>query len=260
MFTAPSLSRGTSSEAEVEDQIVSNPRPLLCELHAHTTWSDGTLPLAALVDLYGSHGFDVLCVTDHVLPPQAGAPPRHVHAGNFEGYRAEIEGEAERARALYDLVLIAGLELTDHADDPDRSAHALALGVHAFVPLDSGLLPAIAGAGEQGVAIIAAHPAGPDALDLTAGRATRRFWSDFDALRPFVDRYELVNRHDVFGWVARERLPAVATGDFHRLEHLTTWKTFVPCAKREEEILLHLCSEAPVYLARPELVAGRAAA
>ena len=38
---------------------------LLAELHAHTTWSDGSLPLPALVDLYGSRGFDVLCVPDH---------------------------------------------------------------------------------------------------------------------------------------------------------------------------------------------------
>jgi predicted metal-dependent phosphoesterase TrpH len=37
---------------------------LLAELHAHTTWSDGSLPLPGLVDLYGSRGFDVLCVTD----------------------------------------------------------------------------------------------------------------------------------------------------------------------------------------------------
>ena len=50
--------------------------PLLCELHAHTRWSDGALTVPELVDLYGRNGFDVLCVTDHVnrsddpwLPP-----------------------------------------------------------------------------------------------------------------------------------------------------------------------------------------------
>jgi predicted metal-dependent phosphoesterase TrpH len=42
--------------------------PLLCELHAHTTWSDGELSLRELVDLYGDAGFDVLCVTDHTHP------------------------------------------------------------------------------------------------------------------------------------------------------------------------------------------------
>lgn len=43
-------------------------RPLLCELHAHSTWSDGSLTLTELVDLYGMHGFDVLCLTDHAVP------------------------------------------------------------------------------------------------------------------------------------------------------------------------------------------------
>ena len=40
---------------------------LLCELHAHTRWSDGDLELADVVDLYGRAGFDVLCITDHVV-------------------------------------------------------------------------------------------------------------------------------------------------------------------------------------------------
>ena len=50
-----------------------------------------------------------------------------------------------------------------------------------------------------------------------------------DSLAPLVDRYELVNRRDVFPWVAEAGLPAVASGDFHRLEHLATWKTLLPC-------------------------------
>ena len=41
--------------------------PLLCELHAHTRWSDGELTVAELVDLHGRSGFDVLCITDHVV-------------------------------------------------------------------------------------------------------------------------------------------------------------------------------------------------
>ena len=39
---------------------------LLCELHAHSRWSDGELDLADVGDLYGRGGFDVLCITDHV--------------------------------------------------------------------------------------------------------------------------------------------------------------------------------------------------
>ena len=41
--------------------------PLLAELHAHTTWSDGTLGIPELVDLAGVRGSDLLCITDHVV-------------------------------------------------------------------------------------------------------------------------------------------------------------------------------------------------
>ena len=73
--------------------------PLLCELHAHTTWSDGSLTLTELVDAYGRHGFDVLCVTDHVLP--TGAP--YLTETAHERYIAAIDREARRAREQYDL-------------------------------------------------------------------------------------------------------------------------------------------------------------
>jgi len=41
------------------------PSPLLCELHAHTTWSDGAFSIREICDLYGRRGFDVLAITDH---------------------------------------------------------------------------------------------------------------------------------------------------------------------------------------------------
>jgi hypothetical protein len=63
--------------------------------------------------------------------------------------------------------------------------------------------------------------------------------------------FELVNRHEVFEWVARARLPVLASGDFHRLEHLATWKTLLPCAPVEEAVLEHLRSGRPVDLTRP---------
>jgi hypothetical protein len=48
----------------------------------------------------------------------------------------------------------------------------------------------------------------------------------------------------------------VATGDFHRLGHLSTWKTLVPCALEEEAIVEHLRSARPVDLTRIEPLAA----
>src|SRR4029078_5139499 len=109
--------------------------PLLCELHAHTTWSDGSLDLEQVVDLYGRRGFDVLSITDHVVRGDD-----MLTAGRYPAYLAAIREEARRADALYGMLVIPGLELTSAAPaDSTRSAHAVAVGLERFVSLDRGI-------------------------------------------------------------------------------------------------------------------------
>ena len=88
---------------------------LLCELHAHSRWSDGELELPDVVDLYGRAGFDVLCMTDHVV-----RDGDMVSADAFPAYRLAIAEQALRAWDRYRMVVIPGLELT--WDDPDDCA------------------------------------------------------------------------------------------------------------------------------------------
>jgi hypothetical protein len=218
---------------------------LLCELHAHTTWSDGALTVRELVDLHGAAGFDVLCITDHVYRLDDPAP-RGVDGWSWPAYLEEIERETERARDVFDLLVIPGIELTDNAPDPDDSAHALALGLRRFVSVDRGIVHAILGARAEGAAIVGAHPYSP--TDWTPLRPTRRFFRELELFRGIVDRWELANRKEIFSWVAEQRLPLVATGDFHRRGDLASWKTLVPCRKTEQALLMHLRSLAPVYV------------
>ena len=116
----------------------TNTSPLLCELHAHTTWSDGELSVRELCDLYGQAGFDVLAITDHTTAD------RHVRPEVFERYLAEIDAEAARAHALYGLLVLPGLELTCDDPDPARAGHAVAVGLRSFVDVAAGLEPALA--------------------------------------------------------------------------------------------------------------------
>jgi hypothetical protein len=217
---------------------------LLCELHAHTTWSDGELTLPELVDLYGTFEFDVLCVTDHLLPP--GGEWAGLATEILPAYFEDIEREARRALVQYGLLLLPGLELTQNDADPDRAGHALALGLREPVTLAHGLVDAMGAARAAGAAIVAAHPNGPDPHP--ESRGTRLFWRRWRELDGLVDRFELFNRTQVFGWVADESLPAIATGDFHRLENLAGWKTFLPCAKDEETVIAYLRSSRRAYL------------
>jgi DNA polymerase III alpha subunit len=220
--------------------------PLLCELHAHTTWSDGALSLRELVDLYGRSGFDVLAVTDHTVRAPRDCPT--VRLDNYADYLVAVEVEAERARRLYDLLVLAGLELTYDDPDPVLAAHALAVGLRSFVGVEAGLEQALRRAREAGAALIAAHPYSFERVG-SSPRGTARFAESWRELAPSVDRFELFNRHELFGWVAEARLPAVATGDFHRREHLATWKTLLPCAKHEAAVVEYLRSGRPTYLA-----------
>jgi predicted metal-dependent phosphoesterase TrpH len=227
------------------------PRPLLAELHAHTTWSDGELSVPELVDLYGRQGFDVLCVTDHVvrsddpwLPDAAGctlALERHAD------YLAELDHQAARALRTYGLLVLPGLELTYNDLDPARAAHVVAVGLREPVSVDAGIEAAVAAADAAGAALVAAHPFDGEPTPHPS-RLTRRFACDPELARR-VHRLELFNRRQLYGWVAASGLPVVASGDFHRREHLAGWKTLVPCAKDEEAVVAYLRSPRPVYLA-----------
>jgi predicted metal-dependent phosphoesterase TrpH len=225
--------------------------PLLCELHAHTTFSDGELAPAELVDLYGAAGFDVLAITDHVCrADHPGGGARSVSAADHGRYLAVVEAEAERARRVYGLLVLPGLELTYGDEDPRRSAHAVAVGLRSWVGVDRGLDGALETARKAGAALVAAHPYTLRAAE-HAPRTTARFAEEREWARGAVDRFELCNRHEFFAWVAEERLPVVATGDFHVPGHLATWKTLLPCARDEAAVVEYLRSEREVLLAPP---------
>jgi predicted metal-dependent phosphoesterase TrpH len=215
--------------------------PLLCELHSHTLWSDGALSVRELCDLYGRAGFDVLAVTDHTVPGC------HIQEDHFGEYLEELAAEGERARRLYDLLVLPGLELTHEDPDPALAGHALALGLREFVGVAEGLEPALRAARAQGAALVAAHP-----YELEEARRSIRRTAAFAVeparWTPLVDRFELFNRDTLFRWVAEASLPAVGCGDFHRLEHLAGWKTLLPCIKDERAVVGYLRSPRPAFL------------
>jgi 3',5'-nucleoside bisphosphate phosphatase len=238
--------------------------PLLCELHAHTRWSDGDLTVAELVDLHGRCGFDVLCVTDHVVRSndpwreEEGLRFSSIEEATFPLYLGEIEREADRAWRTYGMLVLPGLELTFNDDEPVMAAHAVAIGLREFVSVDDGIAAAMRTATEAGAAIVAAHPNAEEPA-LVRGRLTKRFSHDA-ALRGLAHRFELFNRTQLFGWVAEAGLPAVACGDFHHAEHLAGWKTLLPSLHHESAIVDYLRSQRPVYLARLDGELARAAA
>jgi predicted metal-dependent phosphoesterase TrpH len=230
--------------------------PLLAELHAHTTWSDGVMTPRELIDLYGRQGFDVLCVTDHVVRTDdpwcdRGGTAFGVAEREYPRFAAELAAEADRALALYGLVVVVpGLELTYNDLDPAAAAHAVAVGLRTFVSVDDGIAGALEKATAAGAALIAAHPYDGEPAP-SASRLRQRFAQD-RGLAELVHRFELFNRSQPFSWVAQAGHPAVAAGDTHLPEHLYGWKTLIPCARNERAIVDYLRSRRPVYLTHLE--------
>jgi len=227
---------------------------LLCELHAHTRWSDGELSVAELVDIHGRNGFDVLCVTDHVVRSndrwrtEEGLGFSSIEEDTFPHYLAEIEREAARAWRTYGMLVVPGLELTFNDDEPVMAAHAVAVGLREFVSVDHGIAEAMRTAATVGAAVIAAHP-NQDESTSVRGRLTKRFSRDAE-LRALAHRFELFNRMQLFPWIADAGLPVVASGDFHVPEHLLGWKTLLPSLHEEGAVVDYLRSPRPVYLVR----------
>jgi hypothetical protein len=222
---------------------------LLCELHTHSRWSDGELELPAVVDLYGRAGFDVLCLTDHVVRTHG-----MITAANHGDYLAAIAREATRAQRRYGMLVLPGLELTWDDEQADRAAHAVAVGLDRFVGLEDGFDAAVETARDHGAAILAAHPHGAR-FDSIPGRTTQR-WRYDTTVRSLAHRFELINRTQVFDWVAEAGLPAVANGDFHREEHLATWKTVIPAERDAAAVVDYLRSPRPAMIMRPSVLAA----
>jgi processive 1,2-diacylglycerol beta-glucosyltransferase len=212
---------------------------LLCDLHTHTTWSDGKLSIAEIVDFYGQRGFDCLCLTDHLCDPKrllgrlVNLTGLVIPPGELNGYFEAIEREKKRAWAQYDLLLMTGLEFNKDGYTAKTSTHLL--GVDLKQPIDPSLdlKTLIAEIHAQGALAIASHP---HEIKSEWGKNTLYLWEHVDEYAPLIDAWEVANRDDIFNPVGLKKLPFIASSDFHKPKHIHSWKTLLYCEKDAEAI------------------------
>lgn len=231
---------------------------LLCDFHVHTRWSDGRLSLREVIDLYGAtRRFDVIAITDHILMKRdllaragrlasLGRRDFSVTEERFKEYIAEIAVEAQRARRMYDLLVIGGAEITQNHIRSKRNAHIVALNVREYISADQPAEDILLEIRRQGGLSIACHP---------HHRTTRRFeigtcylWDKRKQLVNLVDVWEAANRDDLFSVTSLKHYPYVANSDFHKPKHLYSWKTLVRCEKNWHAIARALRSNVDVAL------------
>ena len=214
-------------------------RPLLCDFHVHTNYSDGKMAVPDVVDFYGTRGFDCICITDHwtdtrrLIGKLAHLTPFTLSPDQVEEYFEVIAREARRAWRRYNMIVMTGLEF--NKDGPTRKSSAHLLGVDLKTPISPrlDLMETIQQIHEQGGLAVAAHP---NIMKSEWAKNTLHLWENQDKFAPVIDAWEIANRNNLFTPVSLSRLPFLANSDFHKPKHIFSWKTVLHCEKNSEAI------------------------
>jgi processive 1,2-diacylglycerol beta-glucosyltransferase len=216
-----------------------SPQMLLCDFHIHSNYSDGKLSVPEIIDFYGEHGFDCICITDHLADPKRliGKLSELVNMTlgqeQVGEYFAVIERERQRAWRRYKMLVLTGIEFNKDGYTRKTSAHLL--GIDLKSPIDASLkIPElIAQIHAQGGLAVASHP---HVMKSEWGKNTLYFWENQEKYAPLLDAWEIANRNNIFNDVGLKRLPFIANSDFHKPKHIYSWKTLIYCEKNAEAI------------------------
>ena len=236
----PAPDTGDASNGKKPAQLRHLPKKLLlCDLHTHSTWSDGKLSVPEMVDFYGQRGFDALCITDHLCDPKrllgklVNLTGMVIPPGEVEAYFEEIEREKKRAWAKYELLLMTGVEFNKDGYTARTSTHLLGVGLKQPIYPSLGLKELITEIHAQGALAIASHP---HEMKSEWGRDTLYLWEHVNEYAPLIDAWEVANRDDIFNPVGLKKLPFIASSDFHKPKHIHSWKTLLYCEKDVEAV------------------------
>ena len=222
--------------------ILANGSPaqmLLCDFHIHSNYSDGKLSVPEIIDFYGEHGFDCICITDHLADPKrligklAELASFTLGREQVEEYFAVIERERQRAWRRYKMLVMAGIEFNKDGYTKKTSAHLLGIDLKSPIDASLGLPEIIAHIHSQGGLAVASHP---HVMKSEWGKNTLYLWENQDKFAPLLDAWEIANRDNIFNDVGLKRLPFIANSDFHKPKHIYSWKTLIHAEKDAEAI------------------------
>lgn len=211
----------------------------IADFHVHSNFSDGKLPIPQVVDIYGKRGFGAIAITDHLCETGSFLGKASAYLGcsltpaTLPLYREILHSEAERAWRQYRMVVIPGLELTKNSVLNHRSTHILALGITSGVSANGDAVDIINQIREAGGVSVAAHPVWTRYIE----KQTYHLWDRRNELAFHFDAWEVASGPFIFEEVQKSGLPMIASSDFHKPEHMRSWKTVLNCERKAEAIL-----------------------
>ena len=212
---------------------------LLTDFHIHSTYSDGTLTIPQIVDLFGKSGFDVICITDHLcessswLGKAAKVLGRTLTPDTFPGYIKTIQNEACRAWDQYRMIVLPGYEITKNSLSNQRSAHLLAVGSTNWVSADQDIVEIAKELKSFGALVGAAHPVNTRVME----KQTYHLWDRREELCEIIDVWEGARLNKILEPVINERLRVFANSDLHNPRQMNAYRTLVDSERHPLAIL-----------------------
>ncbi len=210
-------------------------RPLLCDFHIHTNYSDGRLTVPEVVDFYGIRGFDCICITDHWTDPRRligklqRLTPFTLSFDQIDEYFEVIARESRRALRRYGMLVLTGLEFNKDGPTKKSSAHLLGIDLRSPISPRLDLRETIDRIHAQDGLAVASHP---HIMKSEWAKDTLYLWENQEEFIPVMDAWEIANRNNLFAPVSLKRLPYLANSDFHKPKHIYSWKTVLHCQKQ----------------------------
>lgn len=211
----------------------------LADFHVHTNMSDGKMPMADVVDLYGKRGFGAIAITDHLCENTTilGRASRYLGCSlredNFAEHMENIAREGRRAWEEYRMLVLPGYEVTKNSVSNHRSAHVLALGTDQYVDPNLGIEDLCTEIRRVGGLTVAAHPVSTRKFEKQA----LHLWDRREELKDHFDAWEVASGPYLFDEVLHSGLPMIANSDLHHAKQMTSWKTELRCEKNPAAIL-----------------------
>ena len=210
-------------------------RWLLCDFHIHTTISDGVLDLRSLIDFYGSRGFDVISITEHLREEEAlkdnieeDGATYSLRRNTFNRYLEDLKEAARYAWREYEMLLIPGVELSNDT----RLYHILVIDVKRYIDPALPVEEIAFQAREQDALTIAAHPCRREGG--WSGRSL--LWREHEKYGRIIDAWEAANRREIYADIISNGYKFIGCSDFHKPEHIYSWKTLLYAEKNVDSV------------------------
>lgn len=209
---------------------------LLTDLHIHTKFSDGTMELSDVIDFYGKLNFDAIAITDHQLDVVSQNLPKPIlpynwikNENEFKIYYQKVIEEVDRARKLYDMIVIPGVEFTNYISN----IHIVGLDIKKYIEVKVQMDETLIIAKSQNMLLVGAHPYDAKFYKLGGG-----LWRNKKVAK-YIDVWEAGNGIEFFPHVVENGYKYIANTDFHGELHdhgIKGWKTLIKAEKNVNSI------------------------